>query len=108
MKPPSWCFIAGRYNDDVIIGFDLKNEPHGSYGEGENAAKWDGSTDPNNWRQAAEEIAASVLQVNPNLLVFVEGVQYYQSGEPNIYDKLGMEFPEWEDPTIHSTWWGET
>jgi len=102
-----WKFIANRYNNnDVVIGLDIKNEPHGAVGEGTNAAKWDDSTDPNNWKRAAEQIATAILGINPNLLIFVEGVQYYKSSAPNVYDKLGMEFPSWEDPTVHTTWWG--
>ena len=38
----SW--MADRYkNDDTIIAYDLKNEPHGKPYEGNGAAKWDAS-----------------------------------------------------------------
>lgn len=43
----SW--MADRYkDDDTILVYDLKNEPHGKPYEGDGAAKWDTSKDPNN------------------------------------------------------------
>ncbi|MBR6156161.1 MAG: cellulase family glycosylhydrolase, partial [Lachnospiraceae bacterium] len=45
----AWC--ADRYkNNDTIIAYDLKNEPHGKPNEGKNAAIWNGSKDANNWK----------------------------------------------------------
>jgi aryl-phospho-beta-D-glucosidase BglC (GH1 family) len=36
-------WLADKYkNDDTLIGYDLKNEPHGKGQEGVEAAKWDG------------------------------------------------------------------
>ena len=60
-------------NDDTIIAVDLKNEPHGKYDDGD-FAKWDDSTDKNNWKYAAELGAAKVLAKNPILLIMVEGI----------------------------------
>jgi hypothetical protein len=52
-----------------VIGFDLHNEPHsGVWGGG-------GATD---WARAAERAGNAALAVNPNLLMFVEGVESYQ------------------------------
>lgn len=61
-------FVAERYAHlEHFVGIDLKNEPHG-------AATW-GTGDPaTDWNLAAERAAAEVLAVNPDLLVFVEGV----------------------------------
>lgn len=73
----AWRWLAARYNgDDTVIALDLYNEPHGKYWhEGSNSAVWDGSSASNNWRKAAEEIAGVILDVNPNVLVLVEGIE---------------------------------
>ena len=65
-----WQMLATRYkNNPTVIGFDLHNEPYnGTWGGG-------GSND---WARAAERAGNAVLQVNPDLLVFVEGVGTYQ------------------------------
>ena len=65
-----WAFLANRYkNNPTVIGVDLHNEPHnGTWGGG-------GATD---WARAAERAGNAVLAANPNLLVFVEGVETYQ------------------------------
>ncbi len=101
----SW-FADYYKDDDTVIAIDLKNEPHGKADEG-NFAKWDGSTDENNWRYAAERGAAAVLEKNPNLLIMVEGIETYPKFE---------EGADWTYPTIdyarypysyyHGAWWG--
>lgn len=67
-------------------------------------AKWDDSTDPTNWKYAAETCAARVLEKNPELLVMVEGTE--------VYPKEGYD---WTAPKIdyttmteyyYGTWWG--
>ena len=65
-----WVTLANRYKtDSTVIGFDLHNEPHnGTWGGG-------GATD---WARAAERAGNAALAVNPNLLMFVEGVGTYQ------------------------------
>lgn len=65
-----WQMLAERYADDpTVIGMDLHNEPHnGTWGGG-------GATD---WARAAERAGDAVLAVNPDLLIFVEGVGTYQ------------------------------
>jgi aryl-phospho-beta-D-glucosidase BglC (GH1 family) len=74
-------WLADKYkNDDTLIGYDLKNEPHGKGQEGDEAAKWDGSKDENNWAYAATRCAEAILDVNPNALIFVEGVEQSMSG----------------------------
>ncbi len=63
------AFVADRYRDlPYFIGIDLKNEPHG-------AATWGSGNLATDWNLAAERAAQSVLAVNPNLVIFVEGVQ---------------------------------
>jgi endoglucanase len=67
-----WVMLAKRYAaSDTVIGVDLHNEPHGR-------ATW-GSDDPaTDWRLAAERAGNAILQVNPNLLIIVQGVEQYQ------------------------------
>jgi aryl-phospho-beta-D-glucosidase BglC (GH1 family) len=69
-----WVSLANRYaGNSTVIGFDLHNEPHLAGGTG---ACWDcgGARD---WHLAAERAGNAVLGVNPNLLMFVEGVDTY-------------------------------
>ncbi len=65
-----WKMLAQRYGTNpTVIGADLHNEPHnGTWGGG-------GATD---WAAAAERAGNAVLSVNPNWLIFVEGVETYQ------------------------------
>ncbi len=98
-------WLADYYkDDDTILAIDLKNEPHGKADVPSLMAKWDDTTDPNNWKYAAECAAAHVLGKNPNLLVMVEGVE--------VYPKEGYD---WTAPAIdwttnteyyYGTWWG--
>ncbi|MCM1528476.1 MAG: cellulase family glycosylhydrolase [Alistipes sp.] len=64
-------------NDDTLIGFDLKNEPHSTYGGAPVDAVWDTSNAENNWRKASEDCANAILGVNPNALILIEGVEGY-------------------------------
>jgi len=50
------------------MGIDLKNEPHG-------AATWGMNSPSTDWNSAAERAGAAVLKANPNILIFVEGVE---------------------------------
>ncbi|MCC8111638.1 MAG: cellulase family glycosylhydrolase [Ruminococcus sp.] len=99
----SLTWLAKKYaNDDTILGYDLKNEPHGKGQEGDEAAKWDGSTDENNWAYAATQCANSILAVNPNALIFVEGVE--QSLKSDDY-YWGQPDSLTDSPYI-GAWWG--
>lgn len=91
-----WTTLARRYagvkdanGKRVVIGMDLRNEPHlnpnGSPGTG---ACWTG--DPakdgcseedawHNWPKAAERAGNAILKANPNLLIFVEGLDCYDN-----------------------------
>jgi endoglucanase len=105
----AWKFLANRYNNnDTVIGFDLKNEPHGKFNEEPNQiAKWDSSMDPNNWKRAAEIAANEIHSINPRVLIFIEGVESYRdAGVPNIREKLNLPIPDNTDLTIHTSWWG--
>ncbi|MBW4629118.1 MAG: cellulase family glycosylhydrolase [Brasilonema octagenarum HA4186-MV1] len=64
----SWTLLAKRYKGySNVIGADLKNEPHGR-------ASWGTGDRPTDWRLAAERAGNSILSVNPNWLILVEGV----------------------------------
>ncbi len=109
----SITWLAEKYaNDDTILAYDLKNEPHGKRGYDDDgfpvsSAKWDNSTDKNNWKYSAEECAKSILKVNPNALILVEGIEQtpmfnkgYDWDTPDKYDpKPGEE--RW-----NPGWWG--
>ena len=84
IKTLAWC--ADEYkNDDTLIGFDLKNEPHSKYGGAPIDAIWDDSDAPNNWKKAAEDCANAILAKNPNALILIEGVEGFEG---------------------HGAWWG--
>ncbi|MCQ2416322.1 MAG: cellulase family glycosylhydrolase [Oscillospiraceae bacterium] len=101
----SLAWMADKYkNDDTLIGFDLKNEPHGKGQEGDEAAKWDGSTDENNWAYAATKCAEAILDVNPHALIFIEGVEQSMSGAM-AGDYWGMPDRRDNSPYI-GAWWG--
>ncbi len=76
VRPPESTWIAdlkalaSRYQgQDTVIGIDLHNEPH------DPPACWGCGDQSTDWRLAAERAGDAVLSVNPNLLIFVEGVQ---------------------------------
>jgi endoglucanase len=64
-----WVMLARRYRGDpTVIGADLANEPHG-------AATWGDDNASTDWRLAAERAGNALLAVNPDWLIFVEGIQ---------------------------------
>lgn len=95
-----WVWLAQRYRtDDTIIGFDLKNEPHGKVFDGpERSAIWDDSEDPNNWKGVAEELAREILAVHPQALILVEGVEAFPVAGANNGSR--------NQPDFHINWWG--
>jgi len=102
----SLVWLAGKYkNDDTLIAYDLKNEPHGKAAEAKagTGAKWDGSTDLNNWKYAAETCGKAILAVNPNALIMIEGVETTPvAGHTYAEDPIGY-------PVItnyYGAWWG--
>jgi endoglucanase len=84
-------FMADRFKDhDTVIGIDLRNEPGSPAVDPDQfpangGAVW-GQPDrpwtrwPRDWAAAAERGGNEVLKVNPNLLIFVEGVRGDPSG----------------------------
>lgn len=63
--------LAARYKgQDTVVGIDLHNEPH-------DPACWGCGDTATDWRLAAQRAGNAVLGINPDLLVFVEGVQTF-------------------------------
>lgn len=83
-----WQMLARRYaNNPTVVGADLHNEPR-------SPACW-GCGDPAiDWRLAAERAGDAILSVNPNWLIFVEGVDCYGPG--GLTAGAGVD----------CTWWG--
>lgn len=97
----SLSWVAERYkNNDTIIGYDLKNEPHGKAAEDPHAI-WNDSSDPNNWKKVAERAGNAVLDKNPNALIIIEGIQIYPK---NI--KTNNFVSKDDDNDYYNTWWG--
>ena len=93
-------WMAERYKDnDTIIAYDLKNEPHGKPNEGKNAAIWNDSKDANTWKYVAETAASKVLAKNPNVLILVEGTEIYPI-------KKGGDFSSTNSDDYYFNWWG--
>ena len=100
LKALKWA--ANRYRDnDTIIAFDLKNEPHGKPEEGNKAAVWNDSRSENNWKYMAERAALTVLNENPEVLVFVEGVEAYPIDIRNNSDYHSRDGSDY-----YFNWWG--
>ena len=94
-------WMAKRYaNDDTIIAYDLKNEPHGKANESPRA-KWDDSKDPDNWKYVAEKAAKAVFKGNPEALVMVEGIEIYPKDI-----KTNGDFSSANMGDYYCTWWG--
>lgn len=109
----SITWLAERYaNDDTIIGYDLKNEPHGKRGyDGttcpSSIARWDDSKEQNNWAYAATECGLSILNVNPNALILIEGVEQYPKTEKGYtYDTADIWQASAEVSPWYGAWWG--
>lgn len=109
----SVTWLAEKYkNDDTIIAYDLKNEPHGKRGYNGNTcptdiAKWDDSEDLNNWAFAATECGNSILDVNPNALILIEGVEQYPKTEKGYtYDTADIWQASADVSPWYGAWWG--
>lgn len=103
-----WTWFVKEYkNDDTIIACDLKNEPHGKYSTGEEpAAKWDDSKDECNWQYAASRCGKAILDVNPNLLIMVEGIE--ETPRAGYDYNSGLQDPNASEDELkyYGGWWG--
>ncbi|WP_242055589.1 MULTISPECIES: cellulase family glycosylhydrolase [Nostocales] len=71
----TWIKLAIRYKNQAnVIGADLKNEPHGK-------ASWGTNKILTDWRLAAERVGNAILNVNPNWLIVVQGVENNVPGQ---------------------------
>ncbi|HEU5471059.1 MAG TPA: cellulase family glycosylhydrolase [Actinophytocola sp.] len=99
----AWEWVTQRYRDnDTIVAMDIKNEPHGTPNSPPRA-KWDGSTDTDNFKNACQVAGRRILAINPNLLILCEGIEVYpRPGEtwnsPNTDPDLS--------PNYFYNWWG--
>jgi endoglucanase len=96
-----WEMLARRYaGNPTVIGADLHNEPHAE-GTNPNAtgACWGCGVQTRDWRLAAERAGNAILAVQPNWLIFVEGVSCPSGGLSNVWDG---------DPSNDEScgWWG--
>lgn len=67
-----WTMLAERYKDnDRVIGADLHNEPRGQ-------ATWGDGNPKTDWKMAAEKAGNAIHKVNPNWLIFVEGIDKFK------------------------------
>jgi len=94
----AWEWVTTRYrNNDTIVAMDIKNEPHGTANSSPRA-KWDGSTDVDNFKNACETAGRRILAINPNLLILCEGIE--------IYPRAGVSWSSTTPTDYFSTWWG--
>jgi aryl-phospho-beta-D-glucosidase BglC (GH1 family) len=94
----AWEWVTTRYrNNDTIVAMDIKNEPHGTANSSPRA-KWDGSTDTDNFKNACETAGRRILAINPNLLILCEGIE--------IYPRAGVSWSSTTPTDYFSTWWG--
>lgn len=62
-------FMAKRYaSTQHFIGIDIKNEPHGT-------VTWGTGNSLTDWNLAVDKAGQAILAANPNLLIFIEGIQ---------------------------------
>lgn len=95
----TWEWVADRYkNNDTLIAFDLENEPHGTAHSTADAARWDNSDHPNNWKRVAQEAATRILAVHPKVLILIEGVE--------VYPRDGVNWDSKNEDDYFFTWWG--
>ncbi|MDG4833380.1 cellulase family glycosylhydrolase [Solwaraspora sp. WMMD1047] len=98
-----WEWVTTRYRtNDTIVAMDIKNEPHGTPND-QQRAKWDSSTDQDNFKHACETAGRRILAINPNLLILCEGIE--------VYPRAGATWnspntnPD-RSPNYHYNWWG--
>ena len=93
-------FLANRYkNNDTVVAYDLKNEPHGK--PNEEKAIWNNSEEIYNWKFVAEKAGNLVLDANPNALIVIEGIEIY----PKDLSTNG-DFSSTNDDDYYFNWWG--
>jgi endoglucanase len=99
----AWEWVTTRYrNNDTIVAMDIKNEPHGTPNQPPRA-KWDSTTDTDNFKFACETAGRRILAINPNLLILCEGIEVYpRPGE--TWNSPNTD-PD-QSPNYFYNWWG--
>ncbi|WP_433055723.1 cellulase family glycosylhydrolase [Dactylosporangium sp. CS-033363] len=93
-----WEYIAQRYkNNDTLIAADIKNEPHGKWSESPRA-KWDNSTDQDNFKNTCQTAGSRILAINPDMLIMCEGIE--------IFPKNGTNWSSTSEADYYGDWWG--
>ena len=93
-------WLSARYaNNDTIIAYDLKNEPHGKPSEPDHAI-WNDSEDANNWRYVAQTAGNIILYNNPHALIMIEGIEIYP------LDPSANNFTSTNSEDYYFSWWG--
>jgi endoglucanase len=93
-----WEWVTARYkNNDTIVAMDVKNEPHGKQGESPRA-KWDSSTDTDNWKNTCQIAGRRILAINPEVLILCEGNE--------VYPRPGVSWTSTGLADYYNTWWG--
>ncbi|MCF8370651.1 MAG: cellulase family glycosylhydrolase [Bacteroidales bacterium] len=84
------AFLASDLSSyDNVIGIDIKNEPYG--------ARWNNSNATNNFKSFVEEASVAILNANPSLLIFAEGIRDHEIASL-IDDELDIPC---SDPTAY-------
>ncbi|MFC7548137.1 cellulase family glycosylhydrolase [Plantactinospora sp. GCM10030261] len=98
-----WEWVTNRYRtNDTIVAMDIKNEPHGTP-DSAPRAKWDGSTDQDNFKYACQTAGRRILAINPNLLILCEGIEVYP--RPGETWQSPNTDPD-RSPNYFYNWWG--
>ena len=93
-------WLSARYaNNDTIIAYDLKNEPHGKPSEPDHAI-WNDSEDANNCRYVAQTAGNIILDNNPHALIMIEGIEIYP------IDPSANNFTSTNSEDYYFSWWG--
>ncbi|GIH06461.1 hypothetical protein Rhe02_45280 [Rhizocola hellebori] len=99
----AWEWVTTRYRDnDTIIAMDVKNEPHGTPNSPPRA-KWDNTTDQDNFKNACETAGRRILAINPNVLILCEGIEVYPR-EGKSWSSPNTN-PD-QSPNYYYNWWG--
>ncbi|MFD9498204.1 glycoside hydrolase family 5 protein [Streptomyces sp. NPDC060035] len=94
----AWEWVTGRYRtNDTLVAMDIKNEPHGKQSDSPRA-KWNSSTDQDNFKYTCETAGKRILAINPDVLVLCEGIE--------IYPKDGANWSSTSATDYHNMWWG--
>ena len=73
----AWEWVTTRYRTTTpIVAMDIKNEPHGTPNQPPRA-KWDNTTDQDNFKNACQTAGKRILAINPNVLILCEGIEVY-------------------------------